>query len=591
MIKIVIKNKYKSIDVCEFELPDFSVLTGLNGSGKTHLLEAIANNTISDVYVNGIKISYVRYIPFNGLNSDIKEECDPDVITRWIKSIADPFRTSLESLKERGVELTESNLINSSGDMSFKFIIKKVLQKIGKKIEDITDDDFSNYFDVSMIAHNDFFTAQFALIFKNYHRLFIENELKIFYKSKGIPIESDGLSNDDFIQRNGIAPWDFVNNILAEIDVPYIVNSPIRTRAESNFKLRLINQNNGIEISSQDLSTGEKVLMSLALAIYNSSGIDNKPELLLIDEPDAALHPSMSRKMISILNNHIVKVSKIPSVITSHSPTTIISSEGISIYQMEKGNSIPNKIPVQKAVELLSSDIPFLKISNDKRRQVFVESKYDVIYYELLTNILVTIDKIESEPIYLPARTSNGSNCTDVIEVVNNLFVNGNEQIYGIIDWDNNNESKDRIIVLGENERYSIENYLLDPLMMGLLFIREAKIPISEFGVETISKYSEIGSLHPGEAQIIIDKVLKDLGLFSDNVIEYELYKNWKLNVSSEFNIFQGHELENLYKRKYPFLNIYQREDSLKKDVIQKIINDFPEFVPKRIFDTIKKIV
>lgn len=442
MIKIVIKNKYKSIDVCEFELPNFSVLTGLNGSGKTHLLEAIANNIISDVYVNGNKISYVRYIPFNGLNSDIKEECDPDVITRWIKSIVDPFRKSLESLKERGVELTESNLINSSGDMSFRFAIKKVLEKIGKKIEDITDDDFSNYFDASMIAQNDFFTAQFALIFKNYHRLFIENELNIYYKSKNIPTESDGLSNNDFINRNGIAPWDFVNNILAEIDVPYIVNSPSGTRAESNFKLRLINQNNGIEISSQDLSTGEKVLMSLALAIYNSSGIDNKPELLLIDEPDAALHPSMSRKMIDILNNHIVKVSKIPSLITSHSPTTIISSDGISIYQMERGNSIPNKISVQKAVELLSSDIPFLKISNDKRRQVFVESKYDVTYYELLTNILLTIDKIESEPIYLPARTSNGSNCTDVIEVVNNLYDNGNDQIYGIIDWDTRNENK-----------------------------------------------------------------------------------------------------------------------------------------------------
>jgi len=200
------------------------------------------------------------------------------------------------------------------------------------------------------------------------------------------------------------------------------------------------------------------------------------------------------------------------------------------------------------------------------------------------------IDKIESEPIYLPARTSNGSNCNDVIEVVNNLYANGNEQIYGIIDWDNNNESKNRIIVLGENERYSIENYLLDPLMMGLLFIREAKMPISEFGFGTISKYSEIGNLQPEEAQMIIDKVLNNLGLFSANVIEYDLYNNWKLNISSEFNLFQGHDLESLYKRKYPFLNIYQREDGLKKDVIQKIVNDFPEFVPKRIFDTIKKI-
>jgi predicted ATPase len=72
MITIKIKKQYKSINLCEFELPDFSVLTGLNGSGKTHLLEAISNEEFSDVSVNGKKISNIRYIPFNGLNSIIQ---------------------------------------------------------------------------------------------------------------------------------------------------------------------------------------------------------------------------------------------------------------------------------------------------------------------------------------------------------------------------------------------------------------------------------------------------------------------------------------------------------------------------------------
>lgn len=591
MIKIIIKKKYKSIDICEFELPDFSVMTGLNGSGKTHLLEAISSKQHSDIFVNGNKISRIRYIPFNGLNSIIQEQCDPSIITQWIKNFTEQFKRAVQEVQKSGNGLVEGNLYAFSRDASFKQEGPKIIPKIRKKLDEITDEDIANSFDISMIAQNDFFTAQFALIFKNYHRLLEENNINKYYSTQGIASTSEILSDGDFIKKNGLAPWDFINGILEEIKVPYNVNSPLGTRIESFFTFKLISKNNGAEISSQDLSTGEKVLMSLALAIYNSNGIDNKPEFLLIDEPDAALHPSMSRKMVEILNHNIVKLSGIPAIITSHSPTTIISSEGISIYQMEKGIPIPKKISVQKAVELLSSDIPFLKISNDKRRQVFVESKYDVMYYELLTNILLTIDTIESEPIYLPARTSNGSNCTDVIEVVNNLYTNGNEQIYGIVDWDNNNESKGRIIVLGENERYSIENYLLDPLMMGLLFIREAKIQISEFGFETISKYSETGNLQPNEAQMIIDKVLNDLGLFSANVIEYDLYNNWKLNVSSEFNLFQGHDLESLYKRKYPFLNSYQREDALKKDVIQKIVNDFPEFVPKRIFDTIKKVI
>lgn len=212
------------------------------------------------------------------------------------------------------------------------------------------------------------------------------------------------------------------------------------------------------------------------------------------------------------------------------------------------------------------------------------------IYYELLTNILMRVEPLETEPIYLPARTSNGSNCNDVIQVVQGLYGNGNEQIYGIIDWDNSNSSQNRVLVLGENERYSIENYLLDPLMMGLLFIREAKMSVNDFGLDNIFSYSDINNLNENEAQKIIDKILIDLGLFSENIIEYELFNNWRLKISIEFNHFQGHSLETLYKEKYPFLNFYQREDKLKIDVIQKIINDFPLYSPKSIFQTIRMI-
>ncbi|MEO8236337.1 MAG: ATP-binding protein [Flavobacterium sp.] len=591
MITIKIKKQYKSINLCEFELPDFSVLTGLNGSGKTHLLEAISNEEFSDVSVNGKKISNIRYIPFNGLNSIIQEDCDPTSITQWIKNFWTQLQNAIKRTTTSRAALVESNLYAYSGDASFKKIGPKIIPRIQKKIEEITENDIADNFDISMMAENDFFTAQFALIFKNYHRLLEENNINKYYVTQNLIPTSPILSDEEFNKKNGLPPWDFVNSILEEINVPYEVNSPLGTRTDSNFSFRLIDRKNGTEISSQDLSTGEKVLMSLALAIYNTKGDSNKPEFLLIDEPDAALHPSMSRKMVKILNYNIVTLSEIPAIITSHSPTTIISSEGISIYQMERGNPIPTKISVQKAVELLSSDIPFLKISNDQRRQVFVESKYDVTYYELITNILLRIDTINCEPIYLPARTSNGSNCTDVIEVVKNLFDNGNDQIYGIIDWDKENETKGRIIVLGENERYSIENYLLDPLMMGLLFIREAKISISDFALQNISSYSDLRDLTEIDAQKIIDYVLSTLNLMSANIVEYDLYNGWKLNVTNEFIVFQGHDLETLYKNKFPFLNVYQREDALKKDIIQKIINDFPQFTPNRIFETIKKII
>lgn len=590
-MNIKITQKHKSINPpCEFDLPEFSVLTGKNGSGKTHLLEAISDNKKSQVLINGGIVTNIRYIGFNGLNPNIAETCDPQSIVQYIKNSCNTYNGHLTTIKAEN-NITLVRLFQYIGrDENLKRYITKTVEGTNKPFDKLTEDDFADYFDISFIGQNDFFTAQFALIFKNYHKRQEENNINEYYLSKGLTPSKPVLTMKEFEDKFGIPPWDFVNKILLETNIPYEVNSPIGTRLDSNFNFKLKDRTAGFEISSMDLSTGEKVLMSLALAIYNTGGDLGKPDLLLLDEPDAGLHPSMSKMMVDVLNKNMVIGNKIPTVISTHSPTTIIASEGVSIYQMIRGNNVPTKIPTQQAVEILSSDIPFLRISNDRRRQVFVESKYDVNYYELLTNIYSRIEILPAEPIYLPARTSNGSNCADVIDIVNNLSKNGNEQVYGIIDWDSTNSSKDKIIVLGESDRYSIENYLLDPLLMGLLFIRERKLNFSDFGLSAYTNYSDVSKLTQVDSQQIVNKILNDLGLNSTNLSPSKLQNGWTLDISKEFNIHQGHNLESLYKTKFPFLNTYQKEDSLKKDIIEKVINDYPNLTPIQVFETIKKI-
>lgn len=590
-IKVTITQKHKSINPpCEFELPSFCVLTGKNGSGKTHLLEAISNNSKSQVLVNGTRTQNIRYIGFNGLNPTIQETCDPNSISQHIKNVWNEYNSGKQNAQRRNRQENLNEILRTIGNENSKSFIRKALEDSGKKANELTEDDLADSFDISFMGQNDFFTAQFALIFKNYHKRQEENNINEYYQSKGKKILKPVLTEKQFIEKYGEPPWEFVNKILKETNIPYKVNNPEGDRLESSFVFKLIDRTQNFEISSSDLSTGEKVLMSLALAIYNTGGDLGKPDILLIDEPDAGLHPSMSKMMVKVLKENIVEQNNIPTVISTHSPTTVISSEGISIYQLIRGNNVPTKIPVQDAVEMLSSDIPFLRISTEKRRQVFVESKYDVIYYELLMNIYGRLLSFSSEPIFIPARTSNGSNCTDVIEVVNNLYSNGNDQIYGIIDWDLNNSSTNRILVLGENDRYAIENYLLDPLLLGLLTIRENKIPITDFAGLSISTYSQVINLNQSDAQIIIDKILNDLGLQSSNKIKYKTFNNWELKTTKEFNQHQGHDLETLYKTKFPFLNAYQREDALKKDIIEKVINDHPNFASIELSEIIMRI-
>ena len=589
-MQIKIKDQYKSIKKCEFELPSFSVLTGKNGSGKSHLLEVLANNSLSEVYHDGKIVKNILHKKFSELIPEIQESCDWSLIPGHIKNMWNEFNKIKNSEKIIGKNITNESFLAMIGDKNLKLFVSKVIDDTKEDFINLTEDDFSDYFDMFFMGKGGLFHTRLAIIFKNYHRMWIENDQEKYYKEKGMRNRRFILSDEEFIEKHGQPPWELVNNIFNELGISYEANNPVGTRLDSSFILKFRDKKENIDIQSKDFSTGEKVLLSLAVAIYNNSDNFEKPELLLIDEPDAALHPSMSKKMINVLYKNIYEENRIPVIITTHSPTTVIASEGITIYQLLRGDSIPRKTSTQEAIEILSGEIPFLKISNEKRRQVFVESKYDVRYYELISNILARTEPLPSEPIFIAVRTSNGSNCTDVINIVKNLSGNGNDQVYGIIDWDLTNTESGKIIVLGGNKRYSIENYLLDPLLMGLFFIRERDKDINYFGEISFRTYSEASKMTEDDAQKIIDKIISDLNLLTSNIVEYQLSNNYTLKISKEFLEHQGHKLESLYKVKFTFLKRHQKEDELKIDIINKVINDYPQFTPSELFDTIKKI-
>ncbi len=77
------------------------------------------------------------------------------------------------------------------------------------------------------------------------------------------------LSKENFIAIHGIPPWEFVNQILSESNLDFRVESPPLAE-DDPYEPKLIKITKDVEMRFSDLSSGEKVLMSFALCLYNT---------------------------------------------------------------------------------------------------------------------------------------------------------------------------------------------------------------------------------------------------------------------------------------------------------------------------------
>ena len=599
-IKII--NSYKSLIAGrEVELPDFCVLTGKNGSGKSHFLEALSQRNISEIVVDATPIASteVKYIAFNGLNPDINSDCNQNTLNqitqeckaflieaqnRWKRSnvTVDKHRWLLEN-KDRIAH-------NSNKSILFVAAIENILKKAKKDFDEITEDEFSFYIDILDLEEKDAFRGQFATIFKSYYIRYDENEYNK-YENEKRHTSHVVLSDDEFIDMYGPKPWEFVNNILKDANLPYVVSDPEGSNRNSTFHFCLKNAEKNIEIQPRDLSTGEKVLMSLALAIYNSSEDSIKNKVLLIDEPDAPLHPEFSKFLLATLKNHVVQKAGVKVVISTHSPTTVAMADEESIFEMDRDEKIPLKVTKEQALSILTKGIPSLRVSIDKRRVVFVESQYDAENYEKIFELVGAFSSFGTQLSFHASHNRSGTNCDDVFSLLNKLqFVDGT---YGLVDFDNKNSSTRNVKVMGEfgEKRYTIENYILDPIFIGLALIRDnlAHCPqnISYMGFTSASH--EI-------RQSLVDWILSELN-FNGSKINYKTICGETFSVDESWFTMKGHELEEKIKTKWGGVNqiisSYRNkgDNALKCALLDKTIRDYPQFLSNDFVDLFRSFV
>jgi ABC-type Mn2+/Zn2+ transport system ATPase subunit len=583
-----LNSKFKSLDPFTTTLPDLTILTGVNGAGKTQILSAIMENKAS-VSDNGFELNPKRYVTHQTLAPN-----DSSIVTRQsLLQDVDNLWSQFQSFRQNYQQNPNFQLSQFVQDPKQRTLLGGMATKSSKDITDLTQEDLYTHFPLHLDT-GDIFYQNFSTLFKRYQNKLDDNRYKRFltkeYNEKSVTY----LTEEKFIAEYGEAPWDFVNKILKEANLDYFINSPVGLDRDAPFELKLVNNLTQVEVKFSDLSSGEKVLMSLALALYNSKFATEFPKLLLMDEPDASLHPSMSKQFLDVIQNVFVKDKGVKVIITTHSPSTVALAPEESLYVVNKNGQRLEKSTKDQALKILTAGVPSFSVNYENRRQVFVESKYDVIFYEKIYNKLKSNLIKDISLNFISSGVAGIGNCDQVIDIVDRLTSFGNKFIFGIIDWDRKNKPNEHVLVLGHSERYSLENYIFDPILLCAILLSERIIERTDLGLTNNETYSEFRNLSNTQLQFMSDFIM---GRVSDkfdttkSVTKRVVYVNKSEVMVPEWYLEnQGHALEAIIKAKFPQLNKFNKEEGLKKEIIYKIIDDIPEFIPHDLLILFQKI-
>lgn len=497
-MEVKFTGKYKSITSFNWtEIPEFVVITGPNGTGKSQLLELIYNTIIDKAYTT-------ERVSITG------KKIKPDEVT-YLKGewqLQHTGHVNLSTIQQQ-MESNYSNFQrgdyrpNQEGQIKTFWAFKEILEKTGKEKKNVTKEEFYTYFPEILIEQESQLSQKIGEVFYN-------------YRLSEIELQAQKETEEKIKRAIGEKPWVVLREIIRESKLPFDVNDPSSNGLRDGFQLKLTHQILNEEINFTDLSSGEKVLISLVFYLYNSQEKQVFPKLLLLDEPDAHLHPSMSHQFLNVIKNVLVDKFGVQVIMTTHSPSTVVLAPNDSIYEMSRVEPRIRKSPSKNhSVSLLTAGLVYV---GEGTKYFLVEDNDDVSFYSFVYNQLTTENQIDTSVplVFIPASTKEKSGGKDVVQNwVNKLQDSGLVYIVqGLIDADSGNTVSNGVYKI---DRYSIENYLADPILVYAALIDKEKNPVIQGLQLSVGEEYKLKSLSVDALQKVADSII--------SIIEPELKK------------------------------------------------------------------
>lgn len=571
------------------------VLTGKNGSGKTRFLESIQNNS-STVYINDevISSSDIRFIAQAKLNPSFGNGYNVD---DYYSRVTTTLRLYDVMKGDLNFPIAQENLPRFGrefqGGLDYESLFK-LCQSISRVLEkpasELTHEDIKLHFEE---PSRDVLGIQNVSAIVNQYIQRVRNNK---YNKWRCSAEGENVkfwSHEEFLLKFGEKPWVILNNILDNtFDGKFCFSLPDEESQSYAYQAQLF-QKDGEPVSVEKLSSGEKTLLWLALTIFNSQYYDDisfTPKILLLDEPDAFLHPKMVLKMYNALEAFSKNFNAVV-LVTTHSPTSVALAPNDSIYLVD--NNTVNEIEKDRAIADLLDGVTQISLNPNNRRQVFVESEYDVAIYQSIYAKLINRSELIDPKISLSFLSSgpkmprqqlidkarkilkivddaiinqfceaiNGvGSCKQVIAQVEALIENDSRTVRGIIDWDLVNTPNECIKVFAHQYAYSIENVTLDPICILLLLHIDRPESMTMLKICGVDLDWDAWLDDKSLLQEAINRfILKVLGRENDKKVTLSYNSGMQLETDSVYMRMKGHDLEELLKKRYAGLKSYCR--------------------------------
>lgn len=447
-MKIRFTGKFKSITDFEWDdIPPFAIITGPNGSGKSQLLELIFNtitnnrNSKERAEIQGIELEGDEVIYLKGeWNLTNTQSFDLSKLKERLNQHYRQF--SQNQLRKDRIDPNQLRLFRA---------FEKIKEKVGKPQDQITESEFIDNFPEIVIKQEPQLGQKIGEIFYE-------------YRLSEIELQAKSIAAEKIVEEIGQKPWIVLKEIMQESKLPFKFSDPSNNGIRESFHFKLFNEVKDDEINLNDLSSGEKVLISLVFYLYNSQEKKIFPKLLLLDEPDAHLHPTMAQQFLNVVKNVLVDKYDVRVIMTTHSPSTVVLSTEEALFEMSKtAPRIKKSTSKNHAISLLTSGLIFV---GQGTKYILVEDEDDVDFYSFLFTTLTNEGIIQGDIplVFIPASSSTKSGGKTVVsDWVDKLRNSGlGEIMRGLIDEDNGNRANDGISKI---VRYSIENYLVDPIV------------------------------------------------------------------------------------------------------------------------------